>query len=302
MSEGNNKIGPEENAQKFSAKEFELIQQLIKTRMESNQDLQFESLEGYEVPPRTQFSMLKKPAVTIKNGQLNFNMACIRLFEGVQYILPIVHENKRRLAIIPCQEEESCSIDWARKNKEDNWVNKQITNKDLVAKIGAFMKWDTNCRYKVLGEVRMSPRGLILVFDLNEAIMFCPQEEEYLDEETGETKVKKKDVKYYPEKYKGKIGMSYSDYAETRQLSLFEDFSNYFQQDGTMVQEEKIAEDTVSEASTVTSQSQIPNETVASAINGQPGAYPSGQAPVDPRRIPNVLGSSVSESGGNHVV
>ena len=174
-------LGPETNAQSFSAKEFELIQKLIQARMESSQELEYENLEGYEVPPSTQFSMLKKPAVTIKEGKLSFNMACIRLFEGVKYIVPVIHEEKHRLAVIPCAEEESASIDWARKNKEDNWVNKEISNKDLIAKVGQFMNWDTNCRYKVLGEIKMSARGLILVFDLDEAIMFETYHEEFID-------------------------------------------------------------------------------------------------------------------------
>ena len=229
-------LGPETNAQSFSAKEFELIQKLIQARMESSQELEYENLEGYEVPPRTQFSMLKKPAVTIKEGKLSFNMACIRLFEGVKYIVPVIHEEKHRLAVIPCAEEESASIDWARKNKEDNWVNKEISNKDLIAKVGQFMNWDTNCRYKVLGEIKMSARGLILVFDLDEAIMFETYHEEFVDEETGEIKKKRRETKYYPDKYKGKIGMSYSDYAESRQMNLFEDFTNYFSPDGTPVE------------------------------------------------------------------
>lgn len=127
------------------------------------------------------------------------------------------------------------SIDWARKRSDATWTNKQITNRDLVNKIGAFMKWSKECRYKILGEVRLSARGPILVFELDEAIQFVREEVEYLDEETGETKTKKKDIKFYPEKYKGKIGMSYNDYAETRQMSLFEDFTNYFSQDGEVV-------------------------------------------------------------------
>ena len=49
--------------------------------MEKNEELQYESFEEYELPSRTQFSMLKKPAVSIKYGQLTFNMAAIRLFE-----------------------------------------------------------------------------------------------------------------------------------------------------------------------------------------------------------------------------
>ena len=34
--------------------------------------------------------MIKKPAVSIRANRLEFNMSAIRLFEGVQYILPIL--------------------------------------------------------------------------------------------------------------------------------------------------------------------------------------------------------------------
>ena len=42
-----------------------------------------ESLDGYEMPPRTQFSMIKKPAINIKYGHMTCNMAALRLFQGV---------------------------------------------------------------------------------------------------------------------------------------------------------------------------------------------------------------------------
>lgn len=54
--------------------------------------------------------------------------------------------------------------------------------------------------------------------------------------------MKKKDIKFYPDKYKGKIGVSYSDYAESRQLNLFEDFANYFQSDGSSVSSDDAAD------------------------------------------------------------
>lgn len=80
-----------------------------------------ESFEGYELPPRTQFSMLKKPAVSIKYGQLTFNMAAIRLFEGVKHVLTVVNTEKKRLAVVHCAEEESASVEWARVNKQGKW-------------------------------------------------------------------------------------------------------------------------------------------------------------------------------------
>ena len=55
---------PTEKGQSYSAKEQELIRQLIQARLEKQSELGYEDLEGYELPPRTQFSMLNKPAVT----------------------------------------------------------------------------------------------------------------------------------------------------------------------------------------------------------------------------------------------
>lgn len=211
--------------QNFSEKEFALIKELVQARMEQKENLEYESFDGYELPPRTQFSMLKKPAVSIKYGKLTFNMACIRLFEGVKYILPIVNTKKKKLAIIPCAEEESASVEWARINKQGNWVNKGITSVDFVENLFKLMNWDRQCRYKVMGRIAASERGLILVFEMEEAIMFAPKKEEYIDQVTGEKK--KRQVKYYPDAYKNRIGRSYNDYAQYRQMNLFEDFNGY---------------------------------------------------------------------------
>lgn len=218
--------GTEEKKQEgLSAREVALIRELTHERMQKNEKLEYESFDGYELPPRTQFSMLKKPAVSVKYGKLTFNMACIRLFEGMRFILPIVNTNKKRLAIIPCQEEESASVEWARLKNGNTWVNKQITSVDFVEKLFDLMGWDRECRYKILGRIATSDRGLILIFDMEEAIMFAQKKETYTDPVTGE--VKQRQVKYYPDAYKDRIGRSYNDYAQYRQMNLFEDFSGY---------------------------------------------------------------------------
>lgn len=218
-------MGMEHEELKLAQREQALIQELIKTKQEQKQELEFESFEGYELPPRTQFSMLKKPAVSIKYGKMTFNMACIRLFEGIQYILPLVNIAKKRLAVAMCVEDESASVEWARFKKNEVWVNKDITSVDFIEKIYQAMGWRRECRYKVLGRVANSDRGLILVFDLDEAIMFTPMKEEYEDPKTGEKK--KRQVKYYPDLYKTRIGKSYEDYEQARQINLFEDIMSY---------------------------------------------------------------------------
>lgn len=71
--------------QEMSAREISLIRELAQIRKEYKRELEYEKFDGYELPPRTQFSMLNKPAVSIKYGVMKFNMACIRLFEGIKY-------------------------------------------------------------------------------------------------------------------------------------------------------------------------------------------------------------------------
>jgi len=55
--------------------------------------------------------------------------------------------------------------------------------------------------------------------------MFTPQPAEYVDPQTGE--VKKKQIKYYPDTYKDRIGKSYNDYVASQQMSLFESLEEY---------------------------------------------------------------------------
>ena len=223
---GNAAVAQDVKPTGMSEREFVLIKELIKTRLESNQELEYESFEGYELPPRTQFSMLKKPAVSIKDGKMTFNMAAIRLFEGVRYVLPMVNKDTKRIAIVPCAEEESASVEWARTRKKDGaWVNKTISSRDFVKAIYDVMDWSDVNRYKVLGRVANSERGLILVFEMEEAITFEPRKEKYVDKKTGETKSRQ--VKTYPEKYDGRIGQTYDEYKQRHMQEGFEEIDKY---------------------------------------------------------------------------
>lgn len=220
----------------ISKKEQALISQLVEMRKEHQQDLPYETLDGYEVPPRTQFSMLKKPALTFKLSKMEFNAAAVRVFPGITQILPVVNRAKRRLAAVPCNEEECSSVEWSRLKKEA-YVSKCITAIDFVEKIFEIMQWDRTCRYKILGRLAQTERGLVLVFDFNEAIMFAPKPVEYIDQATGKTK--KRQVKYYPDEYKYKIGKSYNDYVAFQQQSLFENLDEYTERtDGSSAEQE----------------------------------------------------------------
>ena len=99
----------------------------------------------------------------------------IRLFEGIKYVLPILHPNKKRLALIMCPEEDSASVEWARQ-KDENWVNKDITSLEFVENIFKLMNWNRECRYKVLGRVANScswESDLYLCFAEERSEVYC---------------------------------------------------------------------------------------------------------------------------------
>lgn len=96
---------------------------------------------------------------------------------------------------------------------------------EFVENIFKLMNWNRECRYKVLGRVANSDQGLCMLFDLEEAIMFTPKPQEYTDPLTGE--MKKKQIKFFPDVYKDRIGKSYNDYIAGHQMNLFEDFIGY---------------------------------------------------------------------------
>ena len=75
--------------QELSVREISLIRELAQIRKEHKRELEYEKFDGYELPPRTQFSMLNKPAVSIKYGVMKFNMACMdvsKFYHGDYYL------------------------------------------------------------------------------------------------------------------------------------------------------------------------------------------------------------------------
>ena len=208
----------------ISKREADLIREYTRTRLEAQEEVPYEDLNDFEIPLSVQLSMVSKPAVSIKYKQMTFNMACIRLFEGVIHVVPSLSRNKQKLAIIMRKEEGASTVQWARM-KGDKYVNRTVTSLDFIESIYDMMGWDRNRRYKAVGSVANSAEGLILVFDLGDAGMYPELPDEYVDRKTGA--IKKRWPTYYPDKYKGKIGKTYGEYVAAEQLSMFENLEDY---------------------------------------------------------------------------
>lgn len=234
-----------QKGQSYNFSDQELIRQLAKSRMAQGQELEFEDLSGYELPPRTQFSMISKPAVSIKYGKITFNTACVRMFDDALFVLTPINKEKKRLMVVPCKEEESASLQWARIKADGTKTNRTISSEEFVHRIFKLMGWKLNCRYQVLGRIALAKPGPmpVLIFDLEEAVMYDSKPVEFVNEETGE--IKKKQVKYYPEEYKDCFGKSYNDYIEGKQMNLFEFLEEYTGQSYSDLKEEAAPNDDV---------------------------------------------------------
>ena len=215
---------PQENTG-LSYREVELIQHYAKLKLESNEELPFEHLEEYEIPPEILFPTITKPAVSIKYKEFTFNMASVRLFDGIHNVVPSINRKKKRLAVLMRKEECASSVVWSRINKNGVLKNRTNTSLEFVESIYELMGWERNLRYKATGRIANSAEGLILVFDLNDAAKYDALPEEYVDPATGE--VKKHIKVYYPEKYRGHVGNYYNDYVAREQVSMFESLEDY---------------------------------------------------------------------------
>lgn len=71
-------------------------------------------LSGYEVVRAQYFATLQNPAMTISNGKLRFNTACLKKFEDVEYVELLLNSVDRCIAIRPCAKDNPNAIHWGR--------------------------------------------------------------------------------------------------------------------------------------------------------------------------------------------
>ena len=62
------------------------------------------SYDGYKYVRGELFANLREPAITIRNGNITFNTACINGLEDVVYVNLMINEDMKRLVVKGCKE------------------------------------------------------------------------------------------------------------------------------------------------------------------------------------------------------
>ena len=123
------------------------------------------SREGYCVIRKELFPHQRDPAMTIRDGNITFNTACINGLENVVYVRFEINEDLKRLVIKPCDENDKHAVRWCVA-KLDKRKTRYIKCPDVTDKIFSLMGWDKKYRYKILAFM-IAPEGEnFYIFDL----------------------------------------------------------------------------------------------------------------------------------------
>ena len=108
---------------------------------------------GYEVVRADYFPSNERPAMTITNGKLRFNTACLKKFEDVEYVELLLNTVKNCIAIRPCEKDNPNAIHWGRL-REERWVVSTLSCRGLAQTLFDMMSWEDEGQYRFSGEFK----------------------------------------------------------------------------------------------------------------------------------------------------
>ena len=144
------------------------------------------SYDGYQVVRKELFAHLRDPAVTVRDGNITFNTACIGGLEDVVYVQLMFNEDLKRLVVKGCREDDKDALRWCVA-KPDKRKSRKMSCKKFTDLVYGVMKWSPECRYKILG-YRIDFEGeTIYVFDFTVPEIFIEKKKGEQSENQSET-------------------------------------------------------------------------------------------------------------------
>ena len=138
---------------------------IIYDREERAQELEDNfSYDGYQVVRKELFAHLRDPAVTVRNGSITFNTACIEGLEDVVYVQLLFNEDLKRMVVQGCEEDDKDALRWCIA-KPDKRKTRRMNCRAFTDILYDIMGWDKKCRYKILGYRIQFNGETLYVFD-----------------------------------------------------------------------------------------------------------------------------------------
>lgn len=187
----------------------------LKREMEIIRDDSF-TYDGYQVVRGEFFSHLYEPCITFNNYKVYVNTACIRKLPETDYVQILVNQEKKKLAIRPCQEEFKDSFRWCSATAKRS--PKQVTCRVFYGKIITLMGWNPNYRYKLVGKLIESNGQLLFIFDLTAPEIFTR-----ISKNGETTTVSRKPV--YPAEWEHQFGVPVEEHQKSLQVDIFDGYA-----------------------------------------------------------------------------
>ena len=171
-------------------------------------------LSGYEVVRAQYFATLQNPAMTISNGKLRFNTACLKKFEDVEYVELLLNSVDRCIAIRPCEKDNPNAIRWGRL-KEGRWCASTLGCRGLAKALFDMMEWEEGLKYRFRGQLVEQNDDKLMLFELAEPEMVKVEEIVLPSKEQEEEgKTVKQTIYIFPPEWAGTFGKSITSIAQ----------------------------------------------------------------------------------------
>lgn len=174
-------------------------------------------LSGYEIVRAQFFSTRLNPAMTISQGKITFNTACMKKFKDVEYVEILLNSVENCIAVRPCEKDNVNAVKWGR-IKDGKWLVLPKSCRGFSEPLYELMDWKNECKYRFRGQYFQEDNEQILLFDLQEPEIFKRELQDILSAESTSDEVENETIEIeekqvntvtktlYPENWKNSFG------------------------------------------------------------------------------------------------
>ena len=160
----------------FTVEDYKKASQSVYSDQNSIQDIEESKeekkeggfdLSGYEIVRAQFFSTRLNPAMTISEGRITFNTACLKKFEDVEYVEILFNSIERCIAVRPCDRDNINAVKWGT-IRNGKWAVLPKSCRGFSEPLFELMDWNNECKYRFRGQYSKEDNEQILLFDLEE--------------------------------------------------------------------------------------------------------------------------------------
>lgn len=151
--------------------EFEVSQEEIVITADTG-DFDF---RGFEVARSQFFDTTNNMCMTLDAKGVQFSSTCIRKFQNNQHIEILVHPIKKLIAVRSSNKNVRNSMKWAKIDNLGKTVARKISGSAFMPTLYDIFNWNTDFKYRIRGVTKNKDDINIMIFDINDAMVFVPQ-------------------------------------------------------------------------------------------------------------------------------